>query len=211
MPKRTETIDAAINLFEGAKYPGGMPTSSRAWLGVYQVLLWYEAVEGLPNRSCLPHIIDANELRQRLTWRSRAIAVEEYIAQQLLVESVSLPHMVDLLMNLPAYQRLQRNNPLGIAFTGLLKHVLEQMGNHGLTYELEVSGGEAFPGVQIPTRTKKPRIDMLVRKKGQNVGIISTKWSIRHDRVDDLTTECRAYKNAARYTDTRLFYFVLTN
>ena len=73
------------------------------------------------------------------------------------------------------------------------------------------NGNNAFPGVQLPTRTGEPFIDILVRKDGRNIGIISTKWSIRHDRINDLTSECRAYKNAATWTDTRIFYFVATN
>jgi len=73
------------------------------------------------------------------------------------------------------------------------------------------NGNVAFPGVQMPTRTGEPFIDILVRKDGRNIGIISTKWSIRHDRINDLTSECRAYKNAATWTDTKIFYFVATN
>jgi hypothetical protein len=61
------------------------------------------------------------------------------------------------------------------------------------------------------TRTGEPFIDILVRKDGRNIGIISTKWSIRHDRINDLTSECRAYKNAAAWTDTKIFYYVATN
>ena len=114
-------------------------------------------------------------------------------------------------MKLGAYARLQRQNILGSAFAGLVKHVLELFGSQDLTYELEVAGERAFPGVQPPTRTGEPFIDILVRKQGRNRGIISTKWSIRHDRINDLTSECRAYKNAARFTDTQIFYYVATN
>jgi hypothetical protein len=127
------------------------------------------------------------------------------------VDPTAVQGMVDCLMHMPAYHGLQRQNILGSAFAGLLKHVLELFGSQGVTYELDVAGDEAFPGVQLPTRTGKPFIDILVRKNGRNVGIISTKWSIRHDRINDLTSECRAYKNAARFSDTQLFYFVATN
>jgi hypothetical protein len=130
--------------------------------------------------------------------------------------------MVNRLMSLPQYrdaegQERQRHNTLGIAFAALIVLALRRYGNSNpaLTYELEVHGANAFPGVQIPTRSEEPKIDVLARKAGQNIGIISTKWSYRHDRVDDLTTECRAYKAAASYTQAtraaRLFYYIATN
>jgi hypothetical protein len=119
--------------------------------------------------------------------------------------------MVDKLMKLPPYAGLQRQNILGSTFAGLVKFALETFGSQSVTYELEVAGERAFPGVQLPTRTGEPFIDILVRKQGRNQGIISTKWSIRHDRINDLTSECRAYKNAGRFTDTEIFYYVATN
>jgi len=112
---------------------------------------------------------------------------------------------------LAPYAGLQRQNILGSAFAGLVKHALELLGSQNVAYELEVAGEKAFPGIQLPTRTGEPFIDILVRKEGRNRGIISTKWSIRHDRINDLTSECRAYKNAARFTDTQIYYYVATN
>jgi len=149
--------------------------------------------------------------REPKAWQAYAIAIEKYVAARVGVDPSRLPQIVDRLMKLPAYRGLQRHNILGSVFAGLLKYVLERLGNIGLTYELEVNGDKAFPGVQLPTRTGKPFIDILVRKDGRNIGIISTKWSIRHDRINDLTSECRAYKNAAMWTDTHIFYYVATN
>lgn len=133
------------------------------------------------------------------------------MAEQWEVEPGGVAGMVDKLMKVAAYAGLQRQNILGSAFAGLVKHVLESFGSQDVTYELEVAGERAFPGVQLPTRTGEPFIDILVRKRGRNRGIISTKWSIRHDRINDLTSECRAYKNAARFTDTQIFYYAATN
>jgi hypothetical protein len=179
---------------------------------------WYESIASIPGRTALPHIIDANRLTQRLSakgelriWQARTVAVEEYLARQWGVDPPAVAGMVDKLMKLPAYAGLQRQNILGSAFAGLVKHSLELFGSQAVTYELEVSGDRAFPGVELPTRTGEPFIDILVRKEGRNRGIISTKWSIRHDRINDLTSECRAYKNAARFTDTQIFYYVATN
>ena len=46
MPTRGQTIDEAIKLFTGAQYPNGQISKEHAWLGIYQVLLWYESVDG---------------------------------------------------------------------------------------------------------------------------------------------------------------------
>jgi hypothetical protein len=218
MPTRIETLTAATTIFNSSSFRGGRPRVDTAWSGLYQALLWYERVDTIPGRAGLPHIIDANRLTcppsakgGPRVWQARAVAVEKYMAEQWEVEPGAVAGMVDRLMKLPAYAGLQRQNILGSAFAGLVKHTLELFGSQEVAYELEVGGERAFPGVQLPTRTGEPFIDILVRKRGRNRGIISTKWSIRHDRINDLTSECRAYKNAARFTDTQIFYYVATN
>jgi hypothetical protein len=219
MPTRQQTIETATRLFDSATFPNGTVTAQSAWSGIYQCLLWYEF---LPNailgHSGLPHIIDANRLTKSQNkgpsaWQRHAIAVEEYLALHWAIPPVGVESRVDSLMKSPQYAGLQRHNILGAAFAALVRLTLQRYGTQDqlITYELEVAGASAFPGIQIPTRSEKPSIDILVRKAGKNIGIISTKWSYRHDRVDDLTTECRAYKNAAAYTDTKLFYYIATN
>jgi hypothetical protein len=218
MPTRIETLTAVTNIFDSSTFQGGQPAAATAWSGIYQALLWYEPVSTIPGRTGLPHIIDANRLTHPLSakgelriWQARAVAVEKYMAEQWEADPSGISEMVDKLMKLPPYTGLQRQNIVGSAFAGLVKHALELFGSQSVTYELEVAGDKAFPGVQLPTRTGKPFIDILVRKQGRNRGIISTKWSVRHDRINDLTSECRAYKNAARFTDTQIFYYVATN
>jgi hypothetical protein len=219
MPTRKQTIEAATQLFDSALFPDGKATLNSAWAGIYQCLLWYETVpKVILGHSRLPHIIDANRLTKAQNkgpsaWQTHAINVEEYLAQHWAVPLSEVGDRVDLLMKSPGYVGLQRHNILGAAFAALVRLTLQRFGiqDPRVSYELEVPGANAFPGIQIPTRSENPSIDILVRKAGQNIGIISTKWSYRHDRVDDLTTECRAYKNAAAYTDTKLFYYIATN
>jgi len=106
-------------------------------------LLWYEPVTTIPGRGELPHIIDANRLTQCLSakgelrvWQARAVAVEKYMAEQWEVDPGGVAGMVDRLMKLGAYAGLQRQNILGSAFAGLVKHALELFGSQDLTYEL---------------------------------------------------------------------------
>src|SRR2546427_11602371 len=130
MPTRIETLTAATNIFNSSTFPTGQPTAASAWAGIYQALMWYEPVQNIPGHDALPHIIDANRLTLPLTgrgelraWQSHAVSVEIYIAHQWGVDPTAVQGMVDRLMHMPAYQGLQRQNILGSAFAGLVKHV----------------------------------------------------------------------------------------
>ena len=61
MPSHAQTVEDAIRVFEEAEYPAGL-TLALAWLGIYQTLLWYQAVN-MFGISALPHIVEANNLR----------------------------------------------------------------------------------------------------------------------------------------------------
>jgi len=214
----------AIQAFNRATYPGGLSLQT-AWLGIYQTLLWYEPVNWV-GFTALPHIIDANNLRQSSpqrarswrqpsAWQQRASSMEIYLAQQLGCLPAAVSHHVDMLMKLPMYAGMQRQNFLGTAFSGLVKHVLETFGSQAVEYELEVDANVVFPGIVFPGRSTTPKIDLLVRSQGIPRAIISAKWSLRHDRLSDITNECPIYKDAFnrihRARGVRFPYFVLTN
>ena len=225
MPTREQTVADATSLFMNAHYPSG-PRENTAWLGIYQTLLWYEPVNWLEYKE-LPHIIDADKLRpssplKKRTWinpsiwQKRANKVSSYLADQLgcLEQDVSLK--TDLLMKHPDYEGMQRQNILGTAFVGLVKHVMEKFGARGITYRTEAEAGGIFPGITFPGRSRTPRIDIVAERDGIPRAIISAKWSIRHDRLSDLTNECPIYKAAYeriyRHKSRRPFmYFVITN
>jgi hypothetical protein len=225
MPTREQTIADAIRLFENATYPSGL-SATTAWLGIYQTLLWYEPVNWI-GFSDLPHIIDADKLRpsspaKRRTWKKpnawqrRAQLLSEYLAQQLGCPVESMADQTDLLMKQPDYEGLQRQNTLGIAFAGVVKHVLERFGSGEVSYDTEVEAATIFPGITFPGRSVTPRIDILARRDDIPKVIISTKWSVRHDRLSDITNECPIYKAAYEriYRQARrdhLLYYVATN
>ena len=90
MPSREQTVADAVSLFEGTLYPEGLRVET-AWLGIYQVLLWYEEVGWAGYRS-LPHIAEADRLRppasrrqkggeKATAWQKRAAAAESYLAK----------------------------------------------------------------------------------------------------------------------------------
>ena len=222
MPTREQTIADVIRILQGAEYPSGLEAGT-IWLGIYQALLWYEPVNWSRFNE-LPHIIDADKLRPAgkhtwtspKAWQKRAEALGEYLAQQLKCPVSSVSTKLDLLMKQPDYEGMQRQNSLGIAFAGAVKYALEQFGSPKLSYETEVEATTLFPGISVPGRSSTPRIDALARVDDIPRAIISAKWSMRHDRLSDITNECPVYKAAYEriYRQTRrdgLLYYVLTN
>jgi len=225
MPTREQTIADAVRVFENAVYPSGLRPET-AWLGVYQALLWYEPVNWA-GYTDLPHIIDADKLRPASpakkrkwtkpnAWQRRAQLVSEYLAQQLGCAMHDLLDKTDLLMKQPDYEGMQRQNSLGTAFIGLGKHILERFGSGAVSYESEIEADLLFPGITFPGRSGTPRIDLLVKRSDIPIAVISAKWSVRHDRLSDITNECPVYK--AAYTriyrqerHAQLLYYVLTN
>ena len=224
MPTREQTIADAVRVFEDAMYPSGLNLSS-AWLGIYQTLLWYEPVNWV-GYADLPHIIDADKLRPSSPvkkrswtkpnmWQRRAQQLSEYLSQQLGCPVHSLASKTDLLMKQPDYEGMQRQNSLGIAFAGLVKHILEKFGSESMSYETEVEATSIFPGITFPGRSDAPRVDLLAKCNDIPKTIISAKWSVRHDRLNDITNECPIYKAAYariyRQEPQDLSYYVLTN
>jgi hypothetical protein len=226
MPSREQTIADAIEVFTNALYPSGLIGAS-AWLGIYQVLLWYEPVNCV-GFDCLPHLIDADRLRpsslgkkkadwiKPTAWQKRANMLAAYLAGQLGCSPEAVPLKTDLLMKRHDYQGMQRQNTLGIAFVGLVRHVLGSFGAPGVSYETEVEATKIFPGITFPGRSNAPRIDILATRKDAPRAIVSAKWSVRHDRLNDITNECPVYKAAYERIYRRshrepLQYFVITN
>jgi hypothetical protein len=144
-------------------------------------------------------------------WQQRGLAVEKYLAQQLDCQEKQVKDHLDLLMRTSVYQGVQRQNPLGVAFPVLLCHILNTFGNNAVSYELEVPAQAVFPGIVVPGRSTNPRINIVVRNQNHVKAVISCKWSLRHDRLNDISNECPAYKQAASWTRTKIEYYVITN
>ena len=225
MPTRKQTVADAIEVFEHAVYPSGL-SAATSWLGIYQTLLWVEPVHW-SGFSDLPHIIDADKLRpsspakkrtwtKPSAWQRRAQMLGTYLAEQLGCSFDSLPNKTDLLMKQPDYEGMQRQNTLGIGFVGLIKHVLERFGSEAVSYRTEVEAVEVFPGITFPGRSRAPRVDLLAECSDIPRAIISAKWSVRHDRLNDITNECPVYKAGyeriyRQRGRSRLLYYVVTN
>lgn len=125
-----------------------------------------------------------------------------------------VPGLMDRMMQLPRWQGLQRNNPLGHGFRMLVAECLRRWGDPRFVYREEARATEFFPGIRMPGRSAEPYIDVLAIRKDNNRprAVISCKWGIRHDRISDPTNECTQYKSAAiQFQIMDLVYFVTTN
>jgi hypothetical protein len=199
-----------VQEFERAVYPAGSLSLTTAWLGVYQVLWWYE--------HGLIHVREANDLLKSKTWQSRARVAETYIAEQLGVPPSQVPQLVDRMLHLPRWSPggvpLQRQNPLGRGFRVLVGEVLRRWADPRFDYREEEFATTWFPGMSLPGRSKRPRMDVLAVETARKrpAAILSCKWSIRHDRISEPTNECTVYKGAAiQHQIMNLKYYVITN
>ncbi len=193
-----------VGEFDRSLYPSGAPTLDDAWLGIYQVLWWYE--------HGLLHVREANDLKKSRTWQERARIAERYIADPLGVRPEDVPDLVDRMMRLPRWVGMQRNNPVGNGLRMLVSEVLQRWGDPRFKYEEEQKATKWFPGIQMHGRSATPSVDVAVTRGGIPRGVVSSKWSIRHDRISDPTNECTSYKSAAVQQQLMdLSYFVITN
>lgn len=204
----TNQIDRAlvVGAFDAAIYPPGVGlTLDTAWLGVYQTLWWYE--------HGVLHLREANDLKKPI-WQARAANVEAYIANAMGIQPSQLNGHVNLMMNLPRWQGMQRNNPVGNGLRSLVSELFERFGNPAFSYPEEEDLTRLFPGIPMPGRSKKSKVDVAAIRKtdGKLKAILSCKWSYKHDRISDPTNECHQYKAAAVQASIMdLKFFVLTN
>jgi hypothetical protein len=155
-----------------------------AWKGIYEALLWFE--------HDVPHIMDANYLK-RGAWRARAERVHQELAHRLDCAVPDLPLRVDRLLRSALFpEPPQRQNPLGIGFVTALFQLLEHFSSARYEFRSEEDiGTTVFPGISEAPRSKP---DVVVVSGSKEIAVISAKWSLRHDRLKDLSDECDYFK-----------------
>lgn len=227
MPSTADRELLTRAFYDDCLWPAGEPRLEDAWLGIYQLLIWYE--------HGYVHIREANDLAKNRTWQQRATQAEAYIAGKLHVTPSEVAAHVDRMMQLPRWRdaaknkgttvtcphcgqdfvlpaKGQRNNPLGNGLRILVAETLQRWGDARFTYSEEASATRWFPGIEMPGRSAQPKIDVLAHTARRPRVVTSCKWSIRHDRISDPTNECTQYKRAAveqQIMDLR--HFVITN
>src|ERR1035438_50044 len=126
----------------------------------------------------------------------RATALSDYLAGELGIERADLCQELAIYWRQPTISHFQPHNLVGHAFRSLTVNILQRFGSPGILYEEEVDPHLEFPGFDFRTRSKKPSIDIVARKGGKTVALMSTRWRFRHDRVD-VVEEALAYSGAA--------------
>jgi len=105
-----------------------------------------------------------------------------------------------MLMRHPVHVGKQRHNILGNAFRHMVAHSLGKLCSGQRVYREEVDATTIFQRVELVGRTAKPQIDIVELQPsspGTPEALISCKWMFRHERLNDLTVEARAYRSAA--------------
>jgi hypothetical protein len=174
-----------------------LANTSSAWRGAYQLLLWFD--------HDVPHIIDGDQLTKP-AWRSRAQAVQAALAEEFGCALGEVASRVNLLLQSQIFERQpQRQNPLGIGFVTALMVLLEHFCSPTYRFLPEEEIGKAvFPEIREAPRS---RPDIVVVRDNSEWGVISAKWSLRHDRLKDLKDECGYFKTIR----PRLKFYVVTN
>jgi len=212
---RNEIAQLASQLWADTLLPQPL-APGKAWLGIYRVLLWYESAAEGPT---LPHIVSTHHFRgsaggarkANRTWIRRAQQVNALLAKEFGCRPMRVPGRVDGLMRMPRFRGVQRNNPLGIAFTELVAHVLRKFGAQHLEYRTHVASADLFPCVTLKSKNRHPRADIAVLRDGAPVAVITTAWSVRYDRFAKVIDESAAYRSAATQCGLRLPCFFVTN
>ena len=191
MPTREEVLGFIYQLLKN-----WISTEEDVWVSIYRLLLDYIYD--------VPRIIDGNRLVQGI-WRSRALQVEQALANGLRCDPAEVRSHVDILMRQFYSADTQRNNPIGIAFAGALVYAIQHFSEGTYDWKMEVLLGiDVFPSL---TEFRRRSVDIVAFKNQEPFAVISSKWGIRHDCIRDPQEEADTYKKHA----PALKFYVATN
>jgi hypothetical protein len=138
----------------------------------------------------------------------RAEDLTNFIAQRLSVSRADVCSTIGQYWRDPSIKNLQQHNLVGNAFRSLVVNALEVFGDPGISYEEEVDIRNEFRGHIFQTRSKASKIDIIAKRGGVPVALLSTRWRYRHDRVDVLDEAYACGPPARRTNPHAVFYAV---
>jgi hypothetical protein len=180
-------------------------TAGNAWHGIARLLLttnvWRPGLGWVPFHDVVVYR-ESNDFRLGANGVPNAVlrraeALTTYLAGQLGVCRAEVGTHIGQYWTQPQISALQPHNLFGHAFRSLIVKILETFGDPGVVYEEEVDPHGEFPGYRFATRSPDAKLDIVARRNGHLVALLSTRWRYRHDRVD-LVDEALAYAPAAR-------------
>jgi hypothetical protein len=177
-------------------------TSDTAWHGIALLLLSCEIYRAQWERfHNVVTYVDSNRFKAGKSGPSatlrRAEQLTVYLAEQLGIDRTSLCDTIGLYWREPEIRPFQPHNLVGHAFRSIVQTALQLFGDPAVTYEEEADPYKEFPGHQFITRSKRAKIDIMARREGRTVALLTVRWRFRHDRLD-VIDEAMAYAPAAR-------------
>jgi hypothetical protein len=201
----SENAQMAVDLYNHLAHDHGF-TAGNAWHGIARLLLttnvfrsgagWQPFHNVVVYRESNDFKLSAAGTPNKVMQRAEALTV--YLAGQLGVPRPEINHNIGLYWNQPHISALQPHNLVGHAFRSLIVTILQMFGDPGIAYEEEVDPHAEFPGFPLVTRSPDARLDVVARRNGHLVALLSTRWRYRHDRVD-LVDEALSYAPPARH------------
>lgn len=203
----------AVRLFEEEVAQNGL-TGATVWKAFAKLFLSCDIFEGKRTGWQPLHDVvvyrESNDFEIGVTGPNtvvqRAETLSQYLAGELGFNRKDLCPEIGQFWRHPQIISLQPNNLIGNAFRSSLKKALQLFGDPGLTIEEEINPRDEFPGNPFASRSKAPRIDVLVRRGHLPVALISVRWRFRHDRVD-VVDEAISYAPAARRLNPRAKFY----
>jgi hypothetical protein len=209
---RSVNAQIAVDLYKKlSKQYGYTPVT--AWKGIARLLLTCDVWVGKWKKFHGVVVYrESNDLRLSRTGNpnaclKRAGELTRYLANELGIAPEALCGEIGLYWRERTVKRDQPHNLVGHAFRSIVATILEEFGGPELSVEEEVSPHKLFPGYEFHTRSKNPKIDVVVKKGDKAVALLSTRWRFRHDRVD-VIDEALAYSSAAHRQNCRIYAVV---
>ena len=198
---RSSNAQLAISMYEALRAEHGWDRET-AWQGIARLLLSCETWQ--PGWHPFHGVVvyrEASDFKRGPSGPNavmqRAESLTSVLANALNVPRSDLCSEISAYWKHPSISSLQPHNLAGHAFRSLTVHILETFGDPSIAYAEEVSPYDEFPGQQFTTRSQDAKIDIVARRGGVTVALISSRWRFRHDRVD-VVEEAMAYVTAAR-------------
>jgi hypothetical protein len=197
---RSKNAQIAVDLFDSIVDARGLDRHT-AWKAIAQLLLtceiWTSSWGPFKDFVVFREVNDFKNAGPNALLSQRAENLTRLLATELGVPREELCRSIGTYWKLPNLRAMQPHNLVGHAFRSILVRALQRFGDSEITYEEEADPRTEYPGYGFATRSKNPRIDILARRSGNAVALISSRWRFRHDRVD-VVEEAMAYAPAAR-------------
>ena len=201
---RSENAQLSVDLYEKLRRDHNW-SSDEAWKGIARLLLtckrWIGKGFGWQDFHGVVVYRETNDFGHKQDGEPNATLrrghdLNRYLAEQLSIEEDEVCKEIAQYWGQPEIEELQPHNLVGNAFRSIVVNILETYGDSEIDYYEEVNPHNLFPGHDFSSRSKDPRIDIVAKRRDRVVALISSRWSLRHDRVE-VIEEAREYRRAA--------------